>query len=33
MGWIFKDEPSTPPDPRVARKRALLLAAPFALPG
>jgi hypothetical protein len=33
MSWIFKDEPSTPPDPQAARKRALLLASPFALLG
>jgi len=31
--WIFKDEPSTPPDPKMARKRALLLSSPFALLG
>jgi hypothetical protein len=33
MSWIFKDEPSTPPDPQAARRRALLLASPFALLG
>src|SRR5208282_4123605 len=31
--WIFKDEPSTPPDPKAARRRATLLASPFALLG
>lgn len=31
--WIFKDEPSTPPDPKTARNRATLLAVPFALMG
>src|SRR5208282_184574 len=33
MSWIFKDEPPTPPDPKVARQRAFLLASPFALLG
>ena len=33
MSWIFKDEPPTPPDPKAARQRALLLASPFALLG
>jgi hypothetical protein len=33
MSWIFKDEPSTPPDPKAARKRVLLLASPFAVLG
>ena len=31
--WIFKDESSVPSDPRAARKRAILLASPFALLG
>jgi len=31
--WIFKDEPSTPPDPKAARARAILLSLPFALLG
>jgi hypothetical protein len=31
MSWIFKDEPSTPPDPKSARTRAILFALPFAL--
>jgi hypothetical protein len=30
---IFKDEPAAPPDPKAARKRAILLASPFALLG
>lgn len=29
--WIFKDEPTGPPDPKAARTRALLLSLPFAL--
>jgi len=33
MSWIFKDEPSTPPDPKAARTRAILLSLPFALLG
>jgi hypothetical protein len=33
MSWIFKDEPSMPPNPHAARRRALLLASPFALLG
>ena len=31
--WIFKDEPSPPPDPKAARTRAMLLSAPFVLMG
>jgi hypothetical protein len=31
--WIFKDESSAPSDPKTARKRATLLAVPFALMG
>ncbi|MGA3266658.1 MAG: hypothetical protein ABSE16_07540 [Verrucomicrobiota bacterium] len=31
--WIFKEESSLPPDPKVARTRAILLALPFALLG
>ena len=31
--WVFKDEPSTPPDPKAARTRAMLLSLPFALLG
>jgi hypothetical protein len=31
--WIFKEESSVPTDPKVARKRAILLASPFALLG
>ena len=31
--WIFKEEPSTPPDPKAARTRAVLLSLPFALLG
>jgi hypothetical protein len=31
--WIFKDEPSSPPDPKAARMRAMLLSAPFVLMG
>jgi hypothetical protein len=31
--WIFKEESSAPPDPKAARKRAILLASPFALLG
>ena len=31
--WIFKEESSRPPDPKVARMRAILLALPFALLG
>jgi hypothetical protein len=30
---IFKDEPAAPPDPKAVRKRAILLASPFALLG
>src|SRR6516225_4909352 len=33
MGWIFKDEPATPPDPKAERTRVMLLALPFALLG
>ena len=33
MGWIFKDEPATPPDPKTERTRVLLLALPFAILG
>ena len=33
MSWIFKHEPSLPPDARALRKRALLLSVPFALMG
>src|SRR5579859_7244945 len=33
MGWIFKDEPSRPPDPGTERRRVMLLALPFALLG
>ncbi|HUA39165.1 MAG TPA: hypothetical protein VMA35_12310 [Candidatus Sulfopaludibacter sp.] len=33
MGWIFKDEPSLPPDPKAERTRVILLALPFALLG
>ncbi len=33
MGWIFKDEPSLPPDPKTERRRVMLLALPFALLG
>src|SRR5579862_3217964 len=33
MGWIFKDEPSLPPDPKAERTRVMLLALPFALLG
>jgi hypothetical protein len=31
--WIFKDEPASPPDPKVARTRAMLLSLPFAIVG
>jgi len=31
--WIFKDEPSSPPDPKAARARAMLLSLPFAIVG
>ncbi len=31
--WIFKDEPSSTPDPKVARTRAILLSLPFAIVG
>jgi hypothetical protein len=31
--WIFKEESSAPPNPKVARTRAMLLSAPFALLG
>ena len=31
--WIFKDEPSSPPDPKAARTRAILLSLPFAIVG
>ena len=33
MSWIFKNEPSLPPDPKTLRTRALLLSVPFALMG
>lgn len=33
MSWIFKDEPSSAPDPKSGRKRVLLLSAPVALMG
>ena len=33
MGWIFKDEPATPPDAKAERTRVILLALPFALLG
>src|SRR6516225_11781871 len=33
MGWIFKDEPATPPDPKTERTRVFFLALPFALLG
>jgi len=33
MGWIFKDEPATPPDAKAERTRVMLLALPFALLG
>jgi hypothetical protein len=33
MSWIFKDEPSTQPDPKAARTRVILLSLPFALLG
>ena len=33
MGLIFKDERSTPPDPKAERTRVILLALPFALLG
>lgn len=33
MGWIFKDEPALPPDPKTKRARVILLALPFALLG
>ena len=33
MGWIFKDEPATPPDAKGERTRVILLALPFALLG
>ncbi len=31
--WIFKDEPSLPPDPKAARTRVILLSLPFVLLG
>jgi len=31
--WIFKDEPSAPPDPKTARTRVILLSLPFVLLG
>ncbi len=31
--WIFKDESSSPPDPKAARTRAMLLSLPFAIVG
>jgi hypothetical protein len=31
--WIFKDEPSSPPDPKAERTRVILLSLPFALLG
>ena len=31
--WLFKEEPSTPPDPKAARTRAILLSLPFAIVG
>ena len=31
--WIFKDQPSLPPDPKTERSRVVLLALPFALLG
>src|SRR3974390_2146375 len=33
MGWIFKDEPATPPDPKTERTRVILVALPFAIWG
>ena len=33
MSWIFKNEPSAPPEPKTLRTRALLLSVPFALMG
>src|SRR5208283_3139572 len=33
MSWIFKEAPPSPPDPKAARTRAILLSAPFALMG
>src|SRR5208282_665615 len=33
MSWIFKNEPSLPPDPKALRTRALFLSVPFALMG
>jgi hypothetical protein len=33
MGWIFKDEPATPPDPKAERTRVMLLVLPFGLLG
>ncbi len=33
MSWIFKDESSRPPDPKAARRRAMLLSVPFVLMG
>jgi len=33
MSWIFKDEPTGPPDPKAARTRAILLSLPFAVLG
>ncbi len=33
MSWIFKEGPPSPPDPKAARRRAMLLSAPFALMG
>jgi hypothetical protein len=33
MSWIFKEGPSSPPDPKAARQRALLLSLPFMLMG
>src|SRR5208282_309928 len=31
--WLFKEEPSAPPDPKAARTRAMLLSLPFAIVG
>lgn len=33
MSWIFKEGPSSPPDPKTARRRAMLLSVPFVLMG
>ena len=33
MGWIFKDEPATPPDPKAARTRVMLLSLPVCVAG